>query len=253
MSKYTTELRFYVNHFTQDTPGLSINQRIQTALPYVFDFDFPIWNEQYRQILETKIIKHFYFREIGFDTVQNFKFHLEMTLNEIMPYYNQLYETTLNKDGYMDDVNYSETYTAENTGTATGNTKQNVTGNTTRNGTSKDNGATTTKGNELQSDLPQANYQKGSYNYDYGSKLNEINNTVDSQNDITSNETQDNTEQMTNENTSNSTVNETHTLNRKGRTGSHTFSDLLMHYRDTLINIDMLVINELNDLFMMLY
>lgn len=98
MSKYTTEVRFICENYaglTESTGFNNVNQVIEDARPKVFDFDFPIFDEEYRSVLETKILKHYYTREIGAETVGLWKFWLETRLNEIMPYYNQLYQTTL--------------------------------------------------------------------------------------------------------------------------------------------------------------
>lgn len=59
--------------------------------------DYPIWDESYRNVLNTKIKNHYYFKEIGQETPARFKFYLDTKLNEIMPYYNELYLTTLKK------------------------------------------------------------------------------------------------------------------------------------------------------------
>lgn len=98
MSKYTTEVRFICEQYAgvDESAGFSkVYEIIETARPKVFDFDFPIFDENYRSVLETKILKHYYTREIGAETVGLWKFWLETRLNEIMPYYNKLYETTL--------------------------------------------------------------------------------------------------------------------------------------------------------------
>ena len=98
MSKYTTEVRF----ICETAAGLeisqgyiSVNKIIKKALPSVFDFNFPIFDEAYRSVLETKILKHYYTREIGLETVGLWKLKLETKLNEIMPFYNQLYKSEL--------------------------------------------------------------------------------------------------------------------------------------------------------------
>lgn len=98
MSKYTTEVRF----ICETSAGLehsegykSINQIITDSLNKVFDFDFPIFDETYRPVLERKILKHYYTREICAETVGLWKHFLDMRLNEIMPYYNKLYESEL--------------------------------------------------------------------------------------------------------------------------------------------------------------
>ena len=63
MSKYTTEVRYICEEYFGGNTSLnypSINDVIQKALPKIFDFDFPIFDEKYRNVLESKIIKHFY-------------------------------------------------------------------------------------------------------------------------------------------------------------------------------------------------
>ena len=56
---------------------------------------YPIFNEDYRKYLNSKIIEHFYFREIGQETPDRFNYFLSRKMNEIMPYYNQLYKSEL--------------------------------------------------------------------------------------------------------------------------------------------------------------
>lgn len=63
-----------------------------------FDFDlssYPIFDEDYRQILNDKIIDHYAFHEIGFDTPERFRFEINKSMHEIMPYYNELYKAQL--------------------------------------------------------------------------------------------------------------------------------------------------------------
>ena len=100
MSKYTTEVRYICEHFSglSESVGYDdVEQVIKNCLPKVFDFNFPIFDESYRTVLETKILRHYYTREIGLDTVGLWKLKLNTKLNEIMPYYNQRYESCLLK------------------------------------------------------------------------------------------------------------------------------------------------------------
>ena len=73
---------------------------VKTLCDINFDFgmetsDYPIFDESYRKTLNEKIIKHYWFNEIGVETPEQFKFYINRALNEIMPYYNELYKTTL--------------------------------------------------------------------------------------------------------------------------------------------------------------
>lgn len=98
MSHYTTEVRY----ICETTAGLtesqgfnSIDSILDNCTDSIFDFDYPIFDEEYRFPLNKKILRHFYTREIGEETVGLWKLRLQQTLNEIMPYYNKLYESEL--------------------------------------------------------------------------------------------------------------------------------------------------------------
>jgi hypothetical protein len=277
MSKYTTELRWLIESLTADQSNLTISQRIAAAAPKIFNFEYPIWAENYKTTLETKILKHYFNKEIGMETVGLWKLYLEERMNLIMPYYNQLYETTTNNYDYLSNINLTEIFKSNKlnnevadftlTGKLSGITTDagtdtiNSSSNTTDNATSNTN-ATINKKN-LESDLPQANYA----NLDYGTKLTEGEQT----------ETQENTTNNTNNfsgestNTRNNTTNasqdtsqtsknildaniiEDFTRTKKGAVGTKSLTELLMEYRKSLINIDKLIIDELYDLFMLIY
>lgn len=71
--------------------------------------NYPIFDEGHRLILNNKIIQHYYFREICCDSPERFNFYLETKMNEIMPYYNQLYKTELLEYNPLATEFYSET------------------------------------------------------------------------------------------------------------------------------------------------
>lgn len=112
MSKYTTEVRYICETYAQldKSEGYqSINGIIEKARDKVFNFDFPIYDESYRSVLESKILKHYYTREIGFETVGLWEHFLDMKMNEIMPYYNQLYKSALLNFNPLYDTDYTTT------------------------------------------------------------------------------------------------------------------------------------------------
>lgn len=78
-----------VNH--DDT--LSNKQVIENARPLMFDFDYPIFDEDYRNVFETHFIRNFYIRQVGFESYGLFKFQLETWLNINMPYFNSLFKS----------------------------------------------------------------------------------------------------------------------------------------------------------------
>lgn len=216
MASYTTQLRTIVQSYSLDQTGLKVDERIKIALPYIFDFDFPIWSGG-QEKFETDFIRHFYMREIGFETFGLFKLKLEEKLNLIMPYYVDLYQTTQNNIDYLTDMDWTET---ENRGSEGSNTSQ---------GTSQSNSNSTS----LQSDLPQT--ALNGLDYGTNSSQDEANvNTTSNQSGTSS---------------FNETVNRTH----KGLSGDRTYSQLILEYRKTLINIEKQIFSECEDLFMLLW
>lgn len=144
MSKYTTQVRFICETaagLSESEGQTSVKQIIAAAIPSVFDFDFPIFDESYRNVLETKILKHYYTREIGLETVGLWKLKLDTKLNEIMPFYNQLYKSELIEFNPLYDVDLTRDHTlnrseqTEQTGTETADATKNGTVDTTTSGT----------------------------------------------------------------------------------------------------------------------
>lgn len=98
MSKYTTEVRYICEKFAGKDTSVDYNkvdEVINASRAYIFDFDYPIFDTLYKPRLECKILKHFYTREIGAETVGLWKLFLNRKMNEIMPYYNQRYNSEL--------------------------------------------------------------------------------------------------------------------------------------------------------------
>lgn len=119
MSKYTTELRFICEYYAgvDEQKGLGdVNAIIQAAIPKLFSFDFPMYDEQYRNVLCTKIIKHYYTREIGEEVLGLWKLRLDTKLNEIMPYYNKLYQSGLNDFNPLFDTQLKTVYGGQKSG-----------------------------------------------------------------------------------------------------------------------------------------
>lgn len=254
MSKYTTEIRFIceVNSGLNESVGYSkIEDVITGAIPNIFDFDFPIFDESYRSVLERKILMHFYTREICEETVGLWKLRLNTRLNEIMPYYNKLYKSEL--------LNFNPLYTDNLTRTRTTklNSKRETDNNgkvdTTNNSNSQgsESGTTNNNGNDLYSDTPQ-----GSLNgVESGTYLTNARKTSDTStsNSNTSNNSSASGKVVSSESGSddfNST--EDYLESVSGYAGVNV-SDLLKKYRETFLNIDMEVISNLEDLFFQLW
>lgn len=267
----------------QVTPGWqgSWTSRLQEAAPKIFDFTFPIWKPEYLTELEVKILRHYFNCEIGLETVALWKFYMEMRLCEIMPYFNQLYATVDKQFDYLLDVDVTEDFTGnelkqenikfksnESNDTDTTNDTT-FTGSTTTDTTRDENLTTTTTGSPtshtMHNDFPQAPIQTKDYATYEDYTQNTLNENINSDTSLTDNvdvKTNDATKNIvtTNQDVDYSSTNDltgnrdnTHKLTRKGLNGGKSYSQLLLEYRQTLINIDMMVIESLSDLFMTVY
>lgn len=183
-----------------------------------FDFglkDYQLTDESYREKLNTKILQHYWIREIGFETEELFKYFLNVKMNEIMPFYDKLYESEKLKIEPL----------------LTQNIETNATGKTDGTSNIVNEVSSSDKGKSAYNDTPMSNVQ----NPLDGKYLTDITGTENNSNTDSTSET--NTE--TNTDTS-QTI--------KGFSGNQ--SEMLLKYRETFLNIDMMIINELNDLFM---
>ena len=132
MSKYTTELRYIceIGAGLDESVGYnSLDTVLESARPHIFDFSYPIFDESYRQVLEKKILKHYYTREISEETVGLWKLRLNIKMNEIMPYYNKLYNSELIEFNPLYTVNLTRDKNTDFDSTRNG--EENITDHTT--------------------------------------------------------------------------------------------------------------------------
>lgn len=102
MSKYTTETRFVCEdiahrYFPNDraVDGFdSIDEILDKSWDKIFTTHARIFDENYREHICKKILKHYYVREIGAETVGLWKYYLNRTFEENLPYYNELWKST---------------------------------------------------------------------------------------------------------------------------------------------------------------
>ena len=269
MSTYTTELRYILESYAglnSSTEYPSIDNVIEKARTKLFDFNYPIFDEQYRSHLESLICLHYYRREIGFETVGLFKMYLERTMKEIMPYYNQLYNSQLLKfnpfydvDLTRDHVNKhngeetSKTDTSENSrGTNSDSTKNadKIVDNSTEGTSSRDesessaknsaNSSSNSENKQKYSDTPQgsiADLEKGKYltNATINSAVVNDNSSATSSDKATTTRTSNIGKEQTTTRDSSTTTNGTTTNNTKTETSNNSnntsIDDYLEHVK----------------------
>ena len=254
MSKYTTELRY----ICETQSGLSesvgyndVNEIIGLARPKIFDFYYPIFDGNYKQVLETKILKHFYTREIGLETYGLWKLKLDTKLNEIMPYYNKLYTSELLEYNPLWTDDYQVTHNKGTDGTSVNvsdrNKNQNGTNVTVNNGTDTLNSVS----RKRYSDTPQgALTDLEDDKYLTNAEKTTSDSTETTKNDTNSANINEEKEKTTNNNVFRNV--EEYLESVQGRRGRDA-SELIMKYRETFLNIDMMIINDLEELFMHLW
>ena len=243
LSKYTTEVRFICEEkagLIESAGSNKIDEILEKSWNKIFDTTWNIYDENERKNLCKKILRHYYTNEIGFETVGLWVLYLNTKMNEIMPYYNQLYESARLKFEPLKDVDYTETGDKENT--ATENNKTVRDGNTTR----TDDLTRNTDGTNKYSDTPQGGLN-GIITSDYLTNATKDDiietNTGTQNNKIDDNITEDKKIKD----------NGNYSKNVTGKMGGKNYSEMLIDYRKTMINIDMMVIDELSELFMKLW
>lgn len=253
MSKYTTEVRF----ICENSAGLSesegannVDSILDKCWNKVFNFDFPIFDENYRQVLCRKILKHYYTREIAHETVGRWKLALNAKLNEIMPYYNQLYKSELLEFNPFYDVDLTRNREGSGTSNKTSNNTE------TNSGTSKNvsGGSSISNTDTLNrfSDTPQNSMDTqgiaDSVPLTTVTKVNENNTTTNKSTDTLTRDdskTENGTENINNTDKYIETV--------KGKQGTENYSSLLKKFRETFLNIDMMIIEDCSDCFFTLW
>lgn len=217
MSKYTTEVRYICEQKSGLTDSLGasgVDKIIYESWDKIFTTTCEFFDESYRRVLCSKILKHYYLREIGAETVGVWLLWMNTKLEEVMPYYNKLYESARVKYDYM----YStDVYTRhEGKDSNVGGTESDSSGEEWNKFSDTPQGGVA----GLESDTYLTNATKVS-----GNTKN------------VSSQKYDNTDEYLN-----------HTYGF-----SNNPSKLLMEYRETIINIDMMVIKEFGELFMNLW
>lgn len=205
------------------------NTGVTVELGNIVDMGVDIWAFEYpsyytgeeKKAFEQKVIDHYRFRQIGQETVGRWLHYFRSRIREIMPYYIQLYKSQEIMESLEDpfgNVDITETFEQESTGEAGATASNDKTANGTRKFSNTPQGSIS----NLDNYMTEA--------------------TVETESDHDSSESSA---------TSSGTVK--HTLTWKGNQGVNTYAHDMKELRETFLNIDMQIIHELKDLFIMVY
>lgn len=240
MSKYTTEVRFICETlagFDTSQGYGKVKDIIDNSWDKIFDFEFPIFDEEYRIVLCKKILMHYYTREIGFETVGLWKLKLETLMNEIMPYYNKLYESVNFEFNPLVDADYTKEHEGSNQGESSGSDAHT--------GTVGDSGSVSDTNTrwDVYSDTPQGaltNVANETY-------LTDARKITDNGSGTRANTRTYNDGRSIENDFSNTDEYIEHIT---GKFPGKTYSAMIKEYRDNILNVDVQVIDSLRDLFM---
>ena len=314
MAEYTTEVRSICEFYAglRESEGQkSVVQIIGRSRDKIFDFDYPMFDEQYKPVLETKILSHYYTREIGEETVGLWKLRLYTRLNEIMPKYNKLYEVEVRKIDPMTNIfkkiegnkkgDSESTDSRKIDATVNGTTsdvsdsekRQNVTDISGGRTDQSHNGKDTVTDERYYEDYKEKNHHTDKYSEtpqshfesldagfltnardvndeksfegkeinkstsQYDSGISEVSNNTTNKNTVDNETANSRRTEETKKSTEDVNENKAKTTDEyveqiAGYEGV-SYSKLLKEYRDNILNIDLMIINELSDLFFTLW
>lgn len=184
--------------------------------------DYPIFDESHRATLNQLILDTYADYEIGMETPALFKFYLNLAMRQIMPYYNQLYESERYTWDPYNAINVTEIEEGNGTSKVSGSSS----GNSSQNGTSSVNSQ------ELFSNTPSGHLdavKNGTYltTADFSEQSG----------------TSAATSTTSAENESNAESQNTVTRTRKGNENSDLL-ETLKKLRESFLNIDMMIVND---------
>lgn len=359
MSNYTMTVRTICNSsFGAGWERANIDDVINAGRRKIFNFDYEFFDQDYKAVIETKVIRHYFMHEIGRETLNLWLFDFRTKWMEIIDYYNKFYVADLLKFDPLKNTDYNtsstntsngntvdygtvhtDTTDTTNSGSTTVDTKNatseidqlvttdglttdtgsvdHIKGSeqtttyidrettTTYNSQDTESGSTNTIRYTAEQDTPQGKLQDIK-NLTYLSKADYLDETVtpkdhkssksgndkvtdsgsvrvsstgtdtdEHKNDTkvdqdvrTQSEQIDNSSSKTevdaesksvgtvdtrtdsHSDTNSESNGNTHT---GGKTGSETYSEMLQKYRNTFINIDMMIINDLREMFMLVW
>lgn len=232
MAKYTIELRKVCDYYTRE----EVEKWFKS-----YDINYYLTKEQIQQIenagvwskdrLATKIVDHYYMREIGFETPYLFRHYALLTMNEIMERYLPKIYSLFFKYDPLSNVDYTETFTREVEGT-------NKNTGTSNSSSSSNSGTLSINNNTPQQRITKQNLDTGAY----ASSVNQSDNTSSIEDETSSNSSGEASQK------------ETYTRHMEGDNGAIiTNQRLVKEYREIITAVDEEIIHELNILFMGLY
>lgn len=244
----------------------------------IWDFTYPsFYKDEAKSKFEQKVIDHFYFRQIGQETPERFKHYFRCRVQEIMPYYCNLYKTVeiMNviedpfanvdvreeiKESTMSNSLSQSTSTQQSSSEQQSSSTQSATSDGRAQSSNEVEGSSSKT--HIMSDTP-----RGTINNIESYMTNAETESGDSRETTTADTT---SREETNgsgssrgsgsssgsgssrDETENS-ITKNYVYTKKGNQGVNTYAHDMIEYRQTILNIDEMIIKDLNCLFLGVY
>ena len=256
---------------------MTIGEMISNSLTkniFPSNYEFYADDEQAKKAFEEKFVNHYYYREIGFESPFIFRHKLESHLRLNMPYWKELYRTELEARNinFLLNKDLKETFIREidtenetsginitqQNSSSSNSINQNATSSTSnsseQNGTSSNNHKESSLNDGVSMPSLTEGYLTGTSS-DEGTQSTTVSSTSsdNSQSYGTSN-TSDNvkTKGSVSQSGNEKMVEKTDLLSQ-GNIGITSSAQLLKEWREVLLNMDKIIIESCNDLFLKIY
>ena len=256
MAKYTIELRTLLD---DDTTRTYIHRALATYPMYVPLSD----NDEVRAIIPTrtllneKLLNHYKYREIAFEEIGEFIDKLEITMNEIMPYYNQMYnsvEIMALIDDPFGNVDVTETFKESRKGTSKENDK--ATNKTSASDVSTTDTTVGSDSKNVEISTPNGVISVPASNLDTIKNADSVSLNKNNSHNAGSTSGSSNTDSTsTNDRTGNTTEEVEHTFTKKGNQGVNTYAHDMIEFRTSIIDVTMQILEDvrIKDLFLQVF
>lgn len=256
---------------------MQIKDIINNPLTPIFNFDYPFYsdNEELKKEFEELFIMKFYFHEIGAETFARWQQMLKARLYLRMPYYRQLYQTEwhqmdidmmLSKDlletttkkvsGLTNDISEQSTnvlgQSQSNQATSSSDTTHTInTSSGVSNGEGESEETYLSDGVASVEDDLTGKTRNQSNATSSGESEDNIESSGTTTSDLTSHSSQEMTGTTSNQQTNE--IEETVSFHSKGNIGVQTPAYAIAEWRKVIINLNEMILNDLSDLFMLIY
>lgn len=260
MSNYTTQLRRVV---TEHMERFEVDE--DKAHELIIG-NYPLFDENYRTVLNRKIFRHYGFREIGLETPELFKYFLQNKMNEIMQYYNQVYKSESVDFNPLYNIDITESYehdvlndnigSSDTTNEGKSKTNSDSTNNSTTDNISHD--VANSVGKDVMNDVPQSGTtfeDIDNHTYITSYERHQNNDTTDNTSNSktkTDNEYTESNDTTSSSNTSYNgkmTTTESYVKKTLGSSAGLPFSKAIKQWREIMLKIDVQIIEDLEPLF----